>query len=321
MTSNNQNITFKRLDKNDLIPYDLLILADPSKELIDEYLKKSDVYTARQDNETLGVIVLFPLTPETVEIKNVAVRPELQRQGIGSYLIENVVQVALRNKQKSICIGTANSSVGQFYLYQKLGFEISEIKRDFFTYNYTEPIYENGIRAKHMLVMIRELNYETTIQQITIRKGQPDDLMELQQIFVDTISSVCTADYDAQQIKVWTSSIQNKERWNQIMTNQYIKVAQKGYKIIGFASLDNGNYVDALYVHKDYQRQGIAKKLYIDIEEEAKRKGTTKLNSAVSITARPFFEKIGFKIIKKQTVVRQNVELTNFKMMKKLTMQ
>ena len=160
MTVKNQNITFKRLDKNDKIPYELLLLADPSKNLVDEYLKQSDIFTASKNDETLGVIVLLSLTAETVEIKNVAIKSEFQGQGIGSYLIEKVVQVASLNKQKSICIGTANSSIGQFYLYQKLCFEITEIKRDFFTNKYAEPIYENGIQAKHMLVLTRQLNNE-----------------------------------------------------------------------------------------------------------------------------------------------------------------
>ena len=158
MDVKNENIVFRRSDLNEEIPYELLLLADPSKKLIDEYLDRSDVFTARQNGETIGVIVLFPITTETIEIKNVAVKPGMQGQGIGSYLIENVIKFATDlNKYKSICIGTANSSIGQLYLYQKLGFEISEIKRDFFTNNYTEPIYENGIQAKHLVVLTRQL--------------------------------------------------------------------------------------------------------------------------------------------------------------------
>lgn len=151
------NLIFKRLDESDQIPYELLLLADPSKGLVDEYVKVSEVYIAIQNEETLGVIVLFPLTTETVEIKNVAVKQEYHGQGIGSFLIENAIKVASLSKQKGICIGTANSSVAQLYLYQKLGFDITEIKRNFFTDNYLEPIYENGIQAKHMLVLTMEL--------------------------------------------------------------------------------------------------------------------------------------------------------------------
>ena len=157
MIVKNQNITFDKLDKNYQISYELLLLADPSKDLIDGYLKQSNVFVARQIDKIIGIAVLFPLTTETVEIKNVAVKSEFQGQGIGSFLIENVVQFASLNGQKSICIGTANSSVGQLYLYQKLGFEITDIKRNFFTQHYADPIFENGIQAKHMLVLTRRL--------------------------------------------------------------------------------------------------------------------------------------------------------------------
>ncbi|GAL86722.1 acetyltransferase [Sporocytophaga myxococcoides] len=156
MAGNRLNLIFQKLDKNAIIPYDLLLLADPSKDLIEQYIKLSDIYIARQNEEAVGVIALFPLTPDAVEIKNVAVRPEFQGKGLGSYLIENAINTAVHNKQKSICIGTANSSVGQLYLYQKHGFEITEIKKDFFINNYPESIYENGIQAKHM-VLTRQL--------------------------------------------------------------------------------------------------------------------------------------------------------------------
>ncbi len=158
MTVYTEKITFDKLDQNKQVPYELLLLADPSKNLVDEYLKHSEIYTARLNDETIGIVVLFPLTTETIEIKNVAVKPEFQGQGLGSFLIENAVQVASLNRQKNICIGTSNSSVGQLYLYQKLGFEITDIKRHFFTDNYAEPIYENGIQAKHMLILTRQLN-------------------------------------------------------------------------------------------------------------------------------------------------------------------
>lgn len=157
MTGKSHGITFEKLDKDDHIPYELLLLADPSKDLVDEYLKQADVFVAKQIDEVIGVAVLLPLRAETVEIKNIAVKPAFQGEGIGSFLIQNVVRVALLNGQKNICIGTANSSVGQLYLYQKLGFEITDIKRDFFKDNYAEPIYENGIQAKHMLMLTKQL--------------------------------------------------------------------------------------------------------------------------------------------------------------------
>jgi len=149
-----------------------------------------------------------------------------------------------------------------------------------------------------------------------IRKGQPEDLTELQQLFTDTIKNICKTDYNSKQIDAWASGIENKQRWHNILTNQFVLVAQNNENITGFCTLDNGHYIDLLYVHKDYQRQGIADRLYADIEKEAKRQGQKELTSNVSKTAKPFFERIGFKVQKEQNVNVKGVELTNYKMTK-----
>ncbi len=151
-----------------------------------------------------------------------------------------------------------------------------------------------------------------------IRKGHINDLAELQNLYVDTITTVCTADYDREQIKVWASGVENRQRWHQVMTEQFIIVAQHKSKIVGFATLDNGNYLDFLYVHKEHQRQGIAQLLLDNIEAEAKRLHQNVINSDISKTAKPFFEKNGFIVLKEQTNIKQGVEIINYKMTKQL---
>jgi putative acetyltransferase len=158
-----------------------------------------------------------------------------------------------------------------------------------------------------------------TASTITIREAKLSDLPSLQQLFVGTIETICKADYNDQQISVWTASIENKQRWLDIIENQYVLIAQERDGIIGFCSLDKNNYIDLFYVHKDKQGQGIARLLYNNIESEAIKFGQKELTSDVSITARPFFEKMGFAIQAEQTVVRHGVELTNYKMKKRLT--
>jgi len=160
----------------------------------------------------------------------------------------------------------------------------------------------------------------TTID-IVIRKGEISDLIELQKLFLDTITEICKVDYNDNQVEAWisdTKSNTNRQRWIDTLTKQFVLVAQIDNKIIGFIALDNGNYIDFLYVHKKHQRQGIADSLYKKVENEARRQKQTILTANVSKTARPFFEKVGFEVVKKQTVVRQNVELMNFKMKKEI---
>lgn len=136
----------------------------------------------------------------------------------------------------------------------------------------------------------------------------------MQKLFVETIETVCHYHYSPEQISVWTCSSDNLERWKDKLTKQYFIIAEADNKIGGYASLENNDYVDLLYIHKDYQRQGIAKKLYGEIEKEARQSGQAELTADVSITARPFFEKVGFRIVNRQTVVKQDIELMNYKM-------
>lgn len=155
-------------------------------------------------------------------------------------------------------------------------------------------------------------------QSFSIRHGQSDDISELQKLFVATIASVCTDDYNAEQITVWAAGANNKEHWIDLTTNQYLLVAHNEKSILGFCSLKDSKHIDMLYVHQDYQGEGIARSLYLAIENEAKRLQQTQLTSDVSKTALPFFEKMGFSVISPQTVIREGLALSNFTMKKEL---
>ena len=154
---------------------------------------------------------------------------------------------------------------------------------------------------------------------MTIRKGTIADSEEIKKLFVETIKESCKSDYSEEQINVWTTNAENTARWEKVLKEQFVLVALDEDKITGFATLDHGNYIDLFYVHKDHQRQGIALNLYRQIEKEAIRQGQTEITANVSITARPFFEKMAFEVLKQQSVAIQDVTLTNFKMSKKLT--
>jgi putative acetyltransferase len=154
------------------------------------------------------------------------------------------------------------------------------------------------------------------LKKWTLSRGDISGLKEVQQLFVDTITSVCSADYNWQQIEVWASSVENEERWIDILTNQFVLFAKHEDKIVGFATLSGQKHIDLFYIHKDYQRQKIASGLYASIEKEAARLGERELTAEVSITARPFFESRGFAVLKQQTVTRKGVAFTNYKMSK-----
>lgn len=150
-----------------------------------------------------------------------------------------------------------------------------------------------------------------------LRQANIKDLDELTNLFKETIQTVNTKDYTPEQIKVWSAGSQRTERWKKRITEQYVILAVITGQIVGMSSLSTQGYLDLMYVHKDYQRQGIAKRLYTAIEQKAYEQQNDQITVDVSITAKPFFEQMGFKLIRVQELYLEGV-LFNNNQMKKL---
>lgn len=101
-------------------------------------------------------------------------------------------------------------------------------------------------------------------------------------------------------------------KWNQSFQEHFSIVAVDADIIVGFGEVDKTGYLDRLFVHSDYQGKGIATAICNQLESAVQENIVTH----ASITARPFFEKRGYKVIKEQQVERQGIFLTNFVMIK-----
>ncbi|PWJ41079.1 GNAT family N-acetyltransferase [Sediminitomix flava] len=152
-----QNLHIELLEDLSEAPFELLELADPSREQIMSYLKTGHCYVAILASEVVGVLVLTKIDQTSTEIKNIAVSESAQGKGFGKVLLRYATNICQTKGDHKLIIGTGNSSIGQLALYQKEGFEIKNIKKNFFLDNYDEPIFENGIQCKHMIVLEKDL--------------------------------------------------------------------------------------------------------------------------------------------------------------------
>lgn len=147
-----------------------------------------------------------------------------------------------------------------------------------------------------------------------LRDYKPEDCKYLAHLFYDTVHVVNAKDYTEEQLNVWAIGSVDLEKWNRSFLEHYTIVSLKDGVIAGFGDMDKTGYLDRLYVHKDYQRMGIATAICDKLE------GMVDADNYVthaSITARPFFEKRGYKVTKEQQVERQGVLLTNYVMEKR----
>lgn len=105
----------------------------------------------------------------------------------------------------------------------------------------------------------------------------------------------------------------DSQAWDKSFRAHRTIIATESGKIVGFGDMDETGYLDRLYVHKDYQGQGIASAICDELERFAAGKTIT---THASITAKPFFLHRGYRVVRKQEVIRRGVVLTNFVMEK-----
>jgi putative acetyltransferase len=175
-------------------------------------------------------------------------------------------------------------------------------------------VAESNIRNREN----NNLFFFVTRTEFSIQRAEISDMAEMQRLFVNTVKNVCSKDHDPEQIRVWSRSVNNTQRWMDLLQNQFVLLCVKDKKIIGFASLENNNYLDFLYVHESFQRQGIGKMLLHFILAEAIKKGAHEIASDVSKTAEIFFESMGFEFVKENHFEMDGVNITNYKMIKAL---
>lgn len=149
--------TIRRLGKDEEIPYALLLLADETVEAINKYVFGSEIYVLEQEGKIIAEYALLPLNKEEMEIKNIAVSPEVQGQGIGKSLLRDAAARAKGMGFRRIIIGTGDVSTKLLRFYHKEGFEVFGVRKGFFVDNYPEPIYDGGKQLKDMVLLKKEL--------------------------------------------------------------------------------------------------------------------------------------------------------------------
>lgn len=148
-----------------------------------------------------------------------------------------------------------------------------------------------------------------------IRRYEPGDLWQVTALFYDTVHTVNAADYSPEQLDAWADGAPDLDRWNGSLLAHHSLVAVEGRDlIVGFGDIDGTGYLDRLYVHKDRQGLGIATALCDRLERAV---DAPVLTTHASITARPFFEGRGYRVLREQRVERHGVRMTNYVMEKR----
>lgn len=147
-----------------------------------------------------------------------------------------------------------------------------------------------------------------------IRDFQSADALEIMRLFRDTVHNVNGRDYTPEQIEAWAPALMDEPRWHQRLRANFTYVAEANGQIVGFSELERNGRIETLYVHHQCQTMGIGSRLLSDMETRARAVGAKRLATEASLTAYPFFQRRGFRLVRAQEVDRNGVSLRNFLM-------
>ena len=154
--------------------------------------------------------------------------------------------------------------------------------------------------------------------KLHLRKLKKSDMTACVNLFRDTVHAINKQDYTSSQLNAWAPKNINMEDWWKNLSNNIVYVAEYNKQIIGFGEISSQGYFDKLFVHKNFQRKGVALALIKKLEEEIKILGIKEIYAEVSITAKPLAESVGYYVCEQQAKEFNGEKFINFIMRKKL---
>ncbi|NNU65938.1 GNAT family N-acetyltransferase [Rhizobium indicum] len=151
--------------------------------------------------------------------------------------------------------------------------------------------------------------------RILIRHYAPGDVDTTIEIFLRAIREVASKDYSPAEIQAW-AKVEDRGLWAERRISRPAWIAEIDGRPVGFSDLTGGGCLDMMFVHPEFQGLGIASRLLSRVEDEALKLGFSRIYTEASRTARPFFERKGFRVITKQIVEKRGQGLENFLMEK-----
>ena len=147
-----------------------------------------------------------------------------------------------------------------------------------------------------------------------LRPYAPADCAAMAELFYNTVHTVNARDYTPEQLCAWATGEVDLAEWDRSFQAHHTLVAVEGETIVGFGDMDSTGYFDRLYVHRDFQGRGVATSIAHALEGFAHGLGAQRVTVHASRTARPFFERRGYRMLYAQQVERRGVLLENFAM-------
>ena len=145
------NLKIRLWKEGEPVPWQLLLDADSSRVEVRKYLNRGELWVAEKDKKVIGAMVLLQTRIDVVEIVNIATMQKHRSQGVGTALLRKAKARAKNLKAHMLQVGTGNNSFPQLIFYQRFGFRIVGVERDFFVKRYKKKYERSGVVLRDMV--------------------------------------------------------------------------------------------------------------------------------------------------------------------------
>ena len=158
----NHSINIKKERDNKEQYLDLLLKADPSKEMVSKYLADGELFVLTYNDELVCVSVVTKIDNDTVELKNIATKEEFRGKGYGKKMIKHLAD-NYKTRYKKIIVGTTENNI-PFYV--KQGFDIYEKTiKNYFIDNYDKEVWDGDLHCTDLIYYSKDLKRNATIEK------------------------------------------------------------------------------------------------------------------------------------------------------------
>ncbi|MDR6182097.1 GNAT family N-acetyltransferase [Asaia bogorensis] len=156
-------------------------------------------------------------------------------------------------------------------------------------------------------------------RRMLIRQFKPEDAIQIADIFHAAVHETGARYYTPMQISAWSPTRPDPQKFAMMAKKRLFLVAQaESGQLLGFGDLEPDGHIDHLFCSPDSVRTGVGTRLYLALEDAARKNSLQVLRVEASESALAFFERHGFTNVGRQDLVRHGVSIHNYRMQKHL---
>lgn len=256
---------------------ELLLEADPNKNIVEKYIQNGDMYVIVENNKIFAEIVIVKVNNDECELKNIATLPEVRGHGYAKKLIKYVFQ-KYKNTYKRMIVGTSENMI-PFYVLNGFN-KYHHTVKNFFVDNYTKEVWDGDLHCVDMYYYSKEfnkINYE--LKEITDKNR-------------DEVNKILINEWEATDIIIRGKVIDG--------TKISGIIAYKNTGIIGLITyIIEDNECEIVSINSFIENKGIGTILIEKVKEIAIKENCVRLKLVTTndnIRGLGFYQKRGFTI-------------------------